>query len=124
MDSNAQNAARINADVKFQEAVRQFQTSFSSGNKNKSKIQFEHVKECFGKLNKPAATANANAVFTRIDTLIETAMNDEITEDMRSRLSGLLDELKDVVSRGGRRRSRRSTRRSSRKRRSQRQRRR
>jgi hypothetical protein len=122
MESNAQNAARINADVKFQEAVRQFQTSFSSGNKNKSKIQFEHVKECFGKLNKPAATANANAVFTQIDTLIETAMNNEITEDMRSELTRLLGTLKDVVSRGGRRR--RSTRRSTRKRRSQRQRRR
>lgn len=119
MESNAQNAARINADVKFQEAVRQFQTSFSSGNKNKSKIQFEHVKESFGKLNKPSATANANAVFTQIDTLIETAMNNEITEDMRSELTRLLGTLKDVVSRGGRR-----TRRSTRRRRSQRQRRR
>jgi hypothetical protein len=120
MESNAQNAARINADVKFQKAVRQFQTSFSTSNRNKLQDQFEHVKQCFGKLNKPAATANA--VFTQIDTLILSAMNNEITEDMRSRLSGLLDELKDVVSRGGRRT--RSTRRSSRKRRSQRQRRR
>jgi hypothetical protein len=122
MDSNAQNAARINADVKFQEAVRQFQTSFSTSNRNKLQDQFEHVKKCFGQLNKPAATANANAVFTQIDTLILSAMNNEITEDMRSELTRLLGTLKDVVSRGGRRR--RSTRRSSRKRRSQRQRRR